>query len=96
MAQREILVYPQHSRALRRESECITDFDRDLLDLILDLKDSLAAHSEGIGLAAPQINIHKRVVIVRLGQSGIPGEDRQLPLALVNPVIRAWGDPQRD
>jgi peptide deformylase len=96
MTQREILIYPQHSQALRRESEGITIFKRDLLDLILDLKDTLAAHSEGIGLAAPQINIHKRVVIVRLGQSGIYGEDRRPPLALVNPVIRAWGNPQRD
>ncbi len=58
--------------------------------------DTLAAHPEGIGLAAPQINVHKRVVIVRLGIRDHPVEERQAPLALVNPVICRAGEERRD
>jgi len=41
--------------------------------LIQDLKDTLQASSDGIGLAAPQINNHLRVVVVRLGAAHYPG-----------------------
>jgi peptide deformylase len=96
MTQREILIYPQHAKALRRPSEAVTTFNQNLSDLTADLEHTLAAHPEGIGLAAPQINVHQRVVIVRLGLSGQPAERRQPPLALVNPVILEATEPRRD
>lgn len=96
MTQRGILIYPQHAKALRRPSDVVTTFNQNLSNLIADLEDTLAAHPEGIGLAAPQVNIHQRVVIVRLGLSGQPAEQRQPRLALVNPVILEATDPQRD
>jgi peptide deformylase len=54
---------------------------------VQDLKDTILSHPDGVGLAAPQINIHQRVIVVRLGaranENGIP----DAPIALINPRI---------
>lgn len=97
MAVREILRYPKYKKELRRPSLPISEVDQEVVSLITDLKETLLAHPEGIGLAAPQINRHLRAVVVRLG-SGADGEDNQLepPLALLNPEIVDAGDPRMD
>jgi peptide deformylase len=64
--------------------------------LINDLKDTLNAHQEGIGLAAPQIGVHRRVVIVRLGDDIEVGWVAGPPVALVNPQIIEAGDELKD
>jgi len=96
MAVREILLYSKDKKALRQKSKPIEDFNQDIKQAIRDLKDTLNAHTDGIGLAAPQINIHKRIVLVRLGStcdgSGEPGP----PVALVNPKIIKAGDERKD
>lgn len=84
MAALPILQYPRHSRRLRRRSQPVSE-PGGVRQLIADLKETLHAHANGIGLAAPQIGVHLRVVVVRLGS----GPDRVAgpPLALVNPRI---------
>lgn len=97
MAVREILRYPKDKAGLRKQSRPIPEVNREVTSLIADLKETLLAHPEGIGLAAPQINRHLRAVVVRLGSSG-DGEISQPgpPLALLNPEIIAAGDPRLD
>ena len=56
----------------------VTKFDQKLWDLLDDMHDTLA-QSNGVGLAAPQIGILRRVVLV------VNGEDRVIEL--INPVI---------
>lgn len=87
MPVRSVLLYPRDEDQLRTPSEPVTEFDDDLRALIRDLEDTLAQYP-GAGLAAPQIGVHKRVTIVRLGQDD--GE-MQPPIALVNPVILEEG-----
>jgi peptide deformylase len=41
--------------------------DRSVKNLIEDLKDTLAAHSDGIGFAVLQNNVHQRFLVVHLG-----------------------------
>jgi peptide deformylase len=96
MGKRKILIYPEHENALRRVCEPIRTPDQNARALIKDLKDTLAAHPEGIGLSAPQINVHKRVVIIRLGVQELPVEPRDPPLALINPLICRAGQRCRD
>jgi peptide deformylase len=96
MAIREILLYPQHKAELREKSSPVPGIDQRVKGLIRDLMDTLAAHPDGVGLAAPQINAHQRVLVVRL-----PGEGQEgvLPTqieALVNPVIIEATNEQRD
>ena len=77
---REIVQYG--SKILRRKADLVSEVDDDLHVLIRDLFDSLA-EAEGVGLAAPQIGVSRRVIVVDISgtESDIP------PLALVNPVI---------
>jgi peptide deformylase len=96
MAVREILLYPKDKAALRVKSDPIHTFNRQTKRLIEELKDTLLAHHDGIGLAAPQIDVHLRVVIVRLGAENDWDCEADPPIALVNPEIVESGDERKD
>jgi len=96
MAVQEILIYPQSEDALRKRSEPVARIDQQVESLIRDLKDTLKSHSDGIGLAAPQINRAERVVIVCLGASSEGEGEPGPPIALINPEIVEAGDERRD
>ena len=76
MAIRTILT--QGDPALNKACHPVTRFDQKLADLLDDLKQTLE-EANGMGLAAPQVGILRRAVIV------VVGEDEMLEL--VNPVI---------
>ena len=67
MAVRDIVLYPENEAALRQKSEPVRSVNRRVERLVWDLRDTLNNHSNGVGLAAPQIDLHSRVVVVRLG-----------------------------
>jgi peptide deformylase len=96
MATREILLYSKDKTALRAISKPVCSFDRQTKGLINDLKDSLLAHQNGIGLAAPQIGVHLRAVVVRLGAMNEWDTEAGPPTALINPEIIESDDEQRD
>ena len=96
MAVRLILQYPEQKAALREKSKVISRVNPKVRLIIEDLKDTLDAHSDGVGLAAPQINIHKRVVVVCLGTEEDGKWQAGLPVALVNPEILESSDERRD
>jgi peptide deformylase len=83
MAVREIVLYAENEAALRKECEPVRVINRRIKKLMEDLKDTLANHPEGIGLAAPQINVHRR-------------SEAGPPVALINPEIVKAGYEQRD
>ena len=66
MALRKILIYPD--RRLRQISEAVTKFDEDLEALVRDMADTMY-DAPGIGLAAVQIDVAKRVVIMDLSEA---------------------------
>jgi len=96
MAIREVLLYPENKVELRRVSEPVPEVNIQVKGLVRDLKDTLLAHPDGIGLAAPQINIHQRVIIFRPKE----GRDEKVtfgePVALINPIILEAKDERRD
>jgi peptide deformylase len=96
MTVHDILIYPQHKAELRRKSDPVAGLNRRVVRLFLDLKDTLQANSDGIGLAAPQINSHKRVVVVRLGAASNGSDEPGPPIALVNPKIIEISDERKD
>jgi peptide deformylase len=98
MAVKDIVLFNRNEAALRKKSEPVRAVNRRVKKLIKDLKDTLMSRSEGIGLAAPQINDHSRVMVVRLGSRRPEGDKRDPdpPLALINPEILETGDDQRD
>lgn len=66
---------------LRKKSEYVEKVDEDILELIQDLQDTLHS-TTGVGLAAPQIGILKRVIFIDL-------RDGNEPIVLINPKIAA-------
>ena len=99
MAIRDIVLYLENEAALRKKSKPVRSVNRQVKRLVRDLKDTLNDCSNGVGLAAPQINAHSRVVVVRLGggrdQDGNESEPGA-PLALINPKILETGNEERD
>ena len=66
---------------LYKKSRMVTDFDQRLSILIDDLFDTMHA-ANGVGLAATQVGVLKRVAVINVGL----GEDSS-PIELVNPQI---------
>ena len=96
MTAREILLYSEDTAALRRKSEPVRKTNKRVQALVQDLKDTLMACPDGVGLAAPQINVHQRVVVVRLGQGDEDDAPPVIPTALINPEIIEARDERRD
>lgn len=67
---------------LRERCAEVTKFDKELGGLLDDMYETMKK-ADGIGLAAPQVGVLKRVVVIDTGKERIE---------LVNPVITAvWG-----
>jgi peptide deformylase len=96
MTIQKILSYPEDKMTLRARSEYLHEFNEPIEQLIEDLKYTLLAHTNGIGLAAPQINVLKRVVVVRLEPADDENPESNLPIALINPEIIAASDERKD
>ena len=76
------------AKVLRRTAAPVAAVDGEVTGLVEDLFDSLA-EAEGVGLAAPQIGVSRRVVVVDVSAV----EADKPPLALINPVIvEAFGE----
>jgi peptide deformylase len=67
---------------LETPAEPVTDFDEDLEKLVADMFETMYA-AQGIGLAAPQIGIAKRLCVIDVTF----GEDPKAKLVLANPEI---------
>lgn len=68
----------------------ITEFDDELKTLVEDMFESMYA-AKGVGLAAPQIGIGKRLAVVDLST----GEDPAQKIVLINPQIVAKEGSQK-
>tara|TARA_B100000989_G_C19528528_1_gene468299 strand:- start:2920 stop:3435 length:516 start_codon:yes stop_codon:yes gene_type:complete len=77
----KILTIPD--KRLKYKSLSVDKFDDELKTNISNMYDTLYASDNGIGLAAPQVNIQKRIVVI-----DIKDEDgKSHPLTLINPKI---------
>lgn len=77
---REIVTYPDP--ILQRPAEKITAFDDELRTLAADMFESMYK-AVGIGLAAPQIGVSKRITVIDLSNQKNPKDK----IVLVNPEI---------
>ena len=73
---RDILVWPD--AGLTKESERVTEFDDNLRMLAADMFATIGV-LDGIGLAAPQIGVHKAVIVLRI--------ESDKPIIIVNPTV---------
>ena len=77
MAYREILT--EDNPRLRKVSRPVENFDKKLHDLLDDMLETMD-RANGVGLAAPQVGILRRAVVIDIGDG---------PVELINPRIIA-------
>ena len=74
MAIREIITLPHET--LRRKARKVTSFGGELQTLIDDMVETMRA-APGVGLAAPQVNVPLRVIVVEFAESEEDEEDQE-------------------
>ncbi|GAA0176957.1 peptide deformylase [Clostridium sediminicola] len=84
MALRNIRV--NGDEVLRKKSREVKEINERILTLIEDMKETMY-HENGVGLAAPQIGILRKVVVIDVGEG---------PIVLINPEIISQEGSQID
>ena len=86
MSKLQILEFPDPR--LRKIAEPVKIVDDSIRQLVEDMFETMY-EAPGIGLAATQINVHKRVVVIDVS------EDKSQPLVFINPEVTVLeGEPQ--
>jgi peptide deformylase len=75
MAIRNIRIYTDP--LLRKKSRPVTNIDSKIIELLDDMKDTMLSKN-GVGLAAPQIGVLKRIVVIDTGEGPI--------IEVINPI----------
>ena len=79
---REILIWPDP--ILKKKAAPVARVDDDIRALVKDMFETMYA-ADGVGLAAPQIGILKRVIVLDTA----PRQPEAKPIAMINPEIIA-------
>ena len=80
MTQRKIIIEPD--TILRKKSETLEKVDNELRGLMDDMLETMYA-APGIGLAAVQVGILKRLIVIDISKD----KEKKNPLFLINPEI---------
>ncbi len=85
MAIRSIRIYPDP--ILKQVAEPVEEIDESAVVVIQDLVDTMVASGHSVGVAAPQIGVLRRVVVVDVSRSKLGKENNHGLLEMVNPEI---------
>ena len=85
MALLPILSYPDPR--LHTVAQAVKAVDDRIRGLISDMLETMY-EANGIGLAATQVNIHERLIVIDVS------EERNQPMVLINPEV-LWLSPER-
>jgi peptide deformylase len=80
MAIRQVRIFGDP--VLRQKAQPVTTFDDELRALVADMRDTMRAY-EGVGLAANQVGVARRVLVVDVPLD----DDRRAQHTVINPVI---------
>jgi len=85
MAILDILEFPDPR--LRTKAKPVTKVDNNIRKLTDDMLETMY-HAPGIGLAASQVNVHQRIVVIDVS------EEKNQPLVLINPEFEVISGEQ--
>ena len=85
MAILDILEFPDPR--LRTKAKPVTKVDNNIRKLADDMLETMY-HAPGIGLAASQVNVHQRIVVIDVS------EEKDQPLVLINPEFEVISGEQ--
>ena len=80
MSQKKIVIEPDP--ILRKKSESLEKVDDEIRELLDDMLETMYA-APGIGLAAVQVGILKRIIVIDISKD----KEKKTPLFLINPKI---------
>lgn len=83
----DILTYPD--QRLKQLSEEVETIDKELQDFIYQLEQTRQSGPGAVGIAAPQVDVFKRVVIVDVSGMKKP-VDNHGHMIMINPEITDW------
>jgi len=83
----DILKYPD--QRLKQVSDSVERIDRELLDFIHRLEQTRQAGPGAVGIAAPQVDVFRRIVIVDVSNMRKP-VDNHGHMIMINPEITEW------
>lgn len=86
MALRNIRKYDDNNEFLRKKSKEVKVIDEKIKEILSDMAETMY-HENGVGLAAPQVGILKRLAVIDVGEGLIK---------LINPVIIKESGQQQD
>lgn len=69
---------------LEKKCRVVTDFNPRLHTLLDDMRETLS-HANGVGLAAPQVGVLRRAVVVL--ETNVPEGEQEYMIELINPEI---------
>lgn len=87
MSQLTILEFPDPR--LRTVAKPVSDFDDALSTLVDDMFETMY-QAQGIGLAATQVNIHQRLLVIDVS------ENKETPLVFINPTYEIMDEELND
>ena len=71
-----ILEYPDPR--LRKVATPVTEFDGSLVKLVRDMAETMYA-APGVGLAATQVDVHKRVIVIDVSDTRTTSSSSSIP-----------------
>jgi len=81
-----LTIHTLGDRALRQPATSVSNVDDEIRRLVRDMLQTMYS-ADGIGLAAPQVAVHKQVIVIDCE----PDNSANPPLILINPSIKAIG-----
>lgn len=72
-----MLKISENLKFLRKRAEPVSEIDSEVKSLVLDMIETMNTH-KGVGLAAPQVGVLKRIIVIKIDDKDIP---------LINPLI---------
>jgi peptide deformylase len=85
MAVRTIRVYPDP--ILKQVAETVEEIDDTIVGVIQDLVDTMYDAGHSVGVAAPQIGVLKRILVVDVSKSKLGRDNHHGLLEMVNPAV---------
>lgn len=85
MAVRTIRIYPDP--ILKQVAETVEEIDDTVVGVIQDLVDTMRDAGHSVGVAAPQIGVLKRILVVDVSKSKLGKDNHHGLLEMVNPKV---------
>ncbi len=89
MALRNVIKLP--NQALRRKAHKVTDYGKDFQILVEDMIETMR-NEPGVGLAAPQVNVSQRIIVVEYPEDDTTEEATPKLFVVANPEFKKMSE----